>query len=207
MLRTCDIVVDEFESKDKAEIGQKKTDRAKGWDLDPKKSCGWGELHIRYLPDYGGDGCHGFGEDIPRFGGMIYVGSCSADSSRVLASVHFQIIGKWTYLSRRIVLWMMLKMAAIPTTTTTPYQKYLANAFPEICKALSSRISPRKSIAWVAFEKSTPEAFKAEEESPPTAGMDIEVSILRNVKTGIFEALEGLRRWYVLDGKRSYMKI
>ena len=47
MLRSCDTVVDEFESEDKAEIGQKKTDSAKGWDLDPETSSGRGELHIR----------------------------------------------------------------------------------------------------------------------------------------------------------------
>ena len=78
-------------------------------------------------------------------------------------------------------------MAAMPMTTTTPYQKYLANALPEICKSLSSRISPKKSMAWVSFERSRPEAFKAEDESSPMAGMDIDVSMLmrpaRNVKT------------------------
>lgn len=81
---------------------------------------------------------------------------------------------------------MMLQMAAMAMTTTTPYQKYLANALPEICKSLSSSIAPRKSMAWVSFEKSMPDAFKAEDESSPMAGIDIDVSIFddagRNVK-------------------------
>ena len=67
----------------------------------------------------------------------------------------------------------------MPMTRTMPYQKYLANALAEICKSLSSRISPRKSMACVSLEKFTPVAFKAEEESSPMAGMDIEVSMTR----------------------------
>ncbi len=90
----------------------------------------------------------------------------------------FRMVGGWAYLNRRVVLWTKLKMAAMAITTTTPYQKYLANAFPEICRSLSSRISPRKSMAWVSFEKSTPEAFKAEDGSLLMAGMAIDVSIL-----------------------------
>ena len=69
-------------------------------------------------------------------------------------------------------------MAAMAMMTTTPYQKYLANALPEICKSVSSSISPKKSMAWVSFEKSTPEAFKADDESSPTGDMDIDASIL-----------------------------
>lgn len=73
---------------------------------------------------------------------------------------------------------MMLKMAAMPMTRTIPYQKYLANALPETCNSVSSRISPKKSMAWVSLEKSTPEAFKAEDGSLPMVGMDIDISIL-----------------------------
>ena len=88
MLRPWDVIVDELESKDEAEVGQKKTDGAKGWDLDPETSSGWGELHIGYLADDGGDGCHGFREDVPRPSWMRNMGSCSADSSRTLTSIH-----------------------------------------------------------------------------------------------------------------------
>lgn len=40
------MVVDEFESEDEAEVGQKKTDGAKGWEPDPESSSDWGELDI-----------------------------------------------------------------------------------------------------------------------------------------------------------------
>ena len=85
MLRPWHIVVDELESKDEAEVGQKKTDGAKGWNLDPESSSGWGQLNIGYLADYGGDGCHGFREDIPRSRRLGSVGSCSTESRRTLA--------------------------------------------------------------------------------------------------------------------------
>lgn len=82
------------------------------------------------------------------------------------------------YLNLSIVFWTKLKIAAMPMIRTIPYQKYLANALPAICKSLSSRICPRKSMAWVAFERSRPEAFKAEDEWSPMEGMGIDISIL-----------------------------
>ena len=51
MLRTQDVIIDELESKDEAEVGQKKTDGAKRWDFDPETFSSWGELHIGYLTD------------------------------------------------------------------------------------------------------------------------------------------------------------
>jgi len=69
-------------------------------------------------------------------------------------------------------------MAAMPMTATTPYQKYLANALPEVWRSVSWRISPKKSIAWVSLEKSTPVSFRAGDDSSPILGIDIDVSIL-----------------------------
>jgi hypothetical protein len=54
-----------------------------------------------------------------------------------------------------------LKKAQIPITTHTPYQKILAYMFPSTWNAVSSKISPRNIEAWVEFEKSIPEAFRA----------------------------------------------
>lgn len=87
MLRTWDLIVDELESEDEAEVGQKKTNGAKGWNLDPEDSSGWSKLHIGYLTEYGGNGCYGFRENIPRSSRMVYAGSCSTNPSRTLASI------------------------------------------------------------------------------------------------------------------------
>ncbi len=71
---------------------------------------------------------------------------------------------------RRILRCMMLKIAAMPITTTMPYQKYLAKAFPSTWNSVSSRIWAKISIACVSFEKSTPVSFKA---MVPMAGMSV----------------------------------
>ena len=189
MLRTWDVIINELESQDEAEVGQEKTDGAKRWNLNPEGSSSWGEVKIGYLPDNGGNGRHGFGEDVPRFSWMGSVGSCCSDSGITLVLM-FLMKGDCAYLKRRVIFWMKLKMAAMAMTTTTPYQKNLANAFPEICNSLSSSISARKSMAWVGLERSRPVGFKAEDGSSPMLmlGMDIDLSIfhlvvVRNVKS------------------------
>jgi len=90
-----------------------------------------------------------------------------------------------TNLIRKVLLCMILEIAAIPITTTTPYQKYLAKAFPSIWNSVSSRILPKKSIACVSFEKSTPVSFKGtEEEWPPMSmpGMFMSIFFLRGMR-------------------------
>lgn len=115
---------------------------------------------------------------------IIHVVGPWPNASDIVFVVETQKKSEWNYLSLNVICCRILNTENKPIRTTTPYQKYLACLFPSTWNSVSSKISPRKSDAWVELEKSTPVSFSGVPDDAPPIGIVEPISILFRTASG-----------------------
>jgi hypothetical protein len=131
MLCAWYVVTDKFQSQNKPEMCKEQLYCPDRWYLEPRGGSRWAILRVGCFAEYGSDCGYRPREDIRWYGRLRFV-RCRrfGPVSTVNTPKSFLACRLETNLLFRATVSTMLKTPAIPITTTTPYQKYLAYWLP-----------------------------------------------------------------------------